>query len=158
LDPKWQEFSASKRGRAVFVKMTTLKARVICVAWDLISRRLEEIDKGSLPSLFKDIGREVEASMEHNTAFVVYSIPVANCRRDVESLQRFTGQAQSKIEEMLVLFCEALEAGLKGDPRVDWIARCGGPTPDRREGITWVSPHGDGPIIILDERDLVDGS
>ena len=130
-DPSWREFGASLRKNTLYVKMPLSKARKLIVNMELASFLSGDItEPGPAPSdeMLKFLREQFKAATNQS---LFYAVPVADARRDVEALTLIEAKDKS---EILRQFRSALEAGLNNDPRVDWIARTGGPKPEDSKG------------------------
>lgn len=128
LDPRWQMISASLRKGQLYVKMPIAKARALMMVWQIISSATKLTHDQKLVdrvnTAFKLIEDEAVGSQTYGIASVFYMVSDAECQEDIDALMSFVAEDKTGI---LQSFKEALEAGLRSDPEVDWIARVGGP-------------------------------
>ena len=131
-DPEWQEFGASLRASKrnappdlLYVKASLTRIQALIISMDTASFMTGDIDDPSpavelLTFLRGELRRATNQSL-------FYVITVKKARKDIESLTLIEpGDRVGFIKQ----FRETLEAGLRNDPQVDWIARVGGPKPD----------------------------
>ncbi len=124
-DPSWREFGASLRKNSLYVKMPLSKARRLLVNMDVASFLSGDVtEPGPGDEMLRFLREQFKATTNQS---LFYAVPVAEARRDIEALIIIEAKDRSGI---LRQFRSALEAGLNNDPRVDWIARMGGPKPD----------------------------
>lgn len=133
-DPRWQEKSASLRDGKLFVKMPLTQARMLraVLLHVLQVLDLEEDDdsresKIHLTGYTSWLSDEVEVVAAANQTSVVYAATLDYATKDAEYIGKAKGLDQTGI---LSHFHRILEAGLRSDPEVDWIARVGGPNRD----------------------------
>lgn len=126
LDPNWQQIAASLRKEQLYVKMPIAKARAVCMVWQIVSQTItgspEHIAR--LNEAFNLLEEETVGSQTYGIKSVFYMVSVDQCERDIEALASFVEEDASGVLRSLK---EALEAGLRSNPEVDWIARVGGP-------------------------------
>ncbi len=151
LDPDWKMISASLRKGVLYVKMPVAIAVLLGAAWKTVSARFHERDILEIhrnDALFKLIGDELEGSIEYGIGSVFYSTPIDVCEKDIEALKTFADKDTSTLFQS---FVDALEAGLKSDPAVDWITRVGGPKPNAFEAL---QPEPEPVQLSLDDLDV----
>lgn len=128
-DPKWQEMSASRREGKLLVKLPVTKAHDLLSSLFIILR-LEELPPETLTYLRKDfegfLREEVQGCQELHLNSLIYTLPLATAQKDVDMLE-----AVEKLDEtgLIKVLRETLIAGIRGESKVDWITRVGGPPP-----------------------------
>jgi len=127
-DPRWRKISASLRkdpdGKpSIYLKLPSSKL------WEIILEITHYTQ--SLPSQGEDLhlvalkkffSQEYKASLAPS---IFLRIPVEEIKRDILSLKVVADSSKDTSAEV---FIAAVEAGLRNDPDVDWIVRCGGPS------------------------------
>ncbi len=78
---------------------------------------------GLMP-LYKFLLREVRRATNQS---LFYAAPIEEIRTDIMALRIAVAEDRYGV---LAQFHDALLRGLRNDPRVDWIARVGGPNPN----------------------------
>lgn len=124
VDPRWREFSASRRGRYLYVKMPQSKARAICLVSEVLGARHPE-DVQPLTPIIRHVKEELSAADEYRMASVFLRLTITQVKEDIERLRSLEGFDATGT---LVAYRECLEKGLNRDPDIDWIARVDGPT------------------------------
>ncbi len=124
-DPGWQEFGASLRKDQLYVKMPLKKAGVLLDAIDIAGFMTGDLDdpspaEGLLAFLRAEMNRATNQSL-------FYVVSVDEVKKDIEQLSLI--EPKDRIG-LIQRFRVTLEAGLRNDPKVDWITRVGGPKPD----------------------------
>ncbi len=121
-DPNWSHFAASLRKDTLYVKMPLSKAKKVILAIEAIIVRLGSgptVD--GLKPLSKFLLREVRRATNPS---LFYAVSVEEARMDLRALRKALVEDPDGVLEK---FYSALLSGLRNDPRVDWIARVGGP-------------------------------
>lgn len=131
-DPRWKETSASLREGVLFVKMPVSQAFMLILVLQSLLKQYDPnlAGKGNryLKEDFLDfLIKEVEGARALGHYSVFYQVPEEAARKDSALLLSLAGTDTFGI---LSHFQQVLEAGLREDPEVDWIARVGGPSPN----------------------------
>ena len=122
-DPNWTEISASLRKGTLYVKMQKSKASSIV-------HILQDADQDLLRKKIQDSGM----------AFV-FSGSTDDWNEDLITLKKIrVTESSGGVEDLI----QAVEAGLRNEPRVDWISRIGGPPRDALDALE--SLFGDEPF------------
>jgi hypothetical protein len=127
-DPRWREISASLRKGKLFVKMPISRAWMLTV---VLRTALGKCDEALDPikylkeDLLGFLVREIDGARELEHRSIFYQVPEETGRKDVALLREHLEPSDNTHE--IRYFCEVLEAGLNGNPGVDWISRVGGP-------------------------------
>ena len=130
-DSRWRIISASLRESpegvlSIYLKLPATKLMDITMG---IAFTLNPSDTAALPTavveylqgLLEFLKKELSASRAPS---IFLCIPVEEIERDLISLEVIAGPSEANpVRE----FITAVEAGLRNDPNVDWVARCGGP-------------------------------
>ncbi len=133
LDPRWREVAASLRKGTLHVKMPRNKVLLLVGALskaeeDLIRKRIEESPRS-----------------------FVFSGPVADWQEDLATLKKVLDVLLAEREELHAeweVFQElvtTIEAGLRNDTQVDWIARVGGPPREDLDALEALEPQSGSP-------------
>ena len=128
-DARWKKISASLRNDpdgkpSIYLKLPSSKLWEIVLEMTYYDHSLsyQGEDQAHLAALQDFFRQEYKASMAPS---IFLRIPVEEIKKDILSLKAvadFSSRSTS-VED----FIAAVEAGLRNDPDVDWIARCGGP-------------------------------
>lgn len=150
-DPLWKRISASLRRDPNGVPSLYLKLPATTL-WQIILGINHVLAGAGIGDGARDVVLEELYSFlyqEHARSaapLIFLRIPVVDVEKDIESLK--TVQEWDK-SGYIRAYLEALQAGLRNDPEVDWISRCGGPACDVSLDPT---PHdGDEEILGLPE-------
>lgn len=125
-DPRWREFSASLRKGQLYVKMPTGSGTALVTTLEIagVVSKSDAVDP-----LISFLRSEIQ---RHTNPSLYLAFSIAQAEQDVKAVRVVEDcLADSRF---LVRFREALEAGLRNDPSVDWITRVGGPRPDEPQG------------------------
>lgn len=128
-DSRWKKISASLRkdpdGKpSIYLKLPSSKLWEIILEITYYSQSLPSQGKVQehLTALLDFFRQEYKVS---SSPSIFLRIPVEEIKKDILSLKVVADFSEhSSVED----FIAAVEAGLRNDPDVDWIARCGGPT------------------------------
>ena len=127
-DSQWKSISASLRESpegvlSIYLKLPADKLWEIVLEITYYTQALPSQSKVQehLTALMNFFKREYKASMDPS---IFLRIPVEEIKKDILSLKAVADQARGPSVED---FIAAAEAGLRNDPKVDWITRCGGP-------------------------------
>ncbi len=137
-DPHWNTVGASlrldsKKVPSIFLKMPVSRLGQImsdvCFAVadcrQQATRGGEAFDSSYLIGFIEYMKNEYFAA---RSSSVFLCVSVEKVKEDLQALKEV--RKNSKKYERLNEFIEGLEAGLRSDPAVDWITRCGGPECD----------------------------
>lgn len=125
-DLRWQEISASLRGGNLYVKMPISRSTLLFTA--LLEHAAQYPSSPftaqwvEMATFLKEEARTAERA---HASSVVLSFSKDVARKDLEAL---LGLDLCQ-DPSLLQYREVLEKGLRGDADVDWIHRCGGPSP-----------------------------
>ncbi len=127
-DSQWKLISASLRESpegvlSIYLKLPADKLWEIVLEIIYYTQALPAQSKVQehLTALTNFFKREYKASSEPS---IFLRIPVEEIKKDILSLKPVADYSKgTSVED----FIAAVEAGLRNDPKVDWITRCGGP-------------------------------
>ena len=111
-DSRWTEISASLRGETLYVKMPRPKADLLI--WALLAAHQD--------LFLKEVSESEKA--------LVFSGSTDDWNGDLLTLKSL--ETSSDVVTELI---QAVEAGLRNEAQVDWIARIGGPTHNKTLGL-----------------------
>lgn len=126
-DPRWTEHSASLRQGQLFVKLPASQACLFEVSL-LHALQNPKVSSAALIDQLRSwaewFGGEIRRARQANMNSVILGFPAEDADADAQAL--------SQVEEFDVSgrishFRKVMQAGLRNEPDVDWIARVGGP-------------------------------
>lgn len=127
-DSQWKSISASLRESpegvlSIYLKLPADKLWEIVLEITYYTQALPsqgEVQE-HLTALMNFFKKEYKASLDPS---IFLRIPVEEVKKDILSLEAVIDSSKSTSGKD---FIAAVEAGLRNDPKVDWITRCGGP-------------------------------
>lgn len=133
-DPRWKEISASLREGKLFVKLPHFKALLLR---DSLLKTIHLLSNDEYKELAKTkdylekysvwLTEEMDMAFVARQPSVFYRAILTVAAADAEHLGKVVHlDPTGRLSE----FHAVLEAGLRNDPEVDWIARVSGPSPD----------------------------
>lgn len=133
LDPRWREIAASLRKGTLHVKMPRNKVLILVgtltkAEEDLLQKRIEES-----PKSFVFSGSIADWQEDLTTLKEVLDVHLAECA---------DRHAEWGVFRELIT---AIEAGLRNEDQVDWIARVGGPPSEDLEALDFLELQPDLP-------------
>ncbi len=153
-DPQWQEYSASLRKGSLYVKLPRTQARMLSGALERVLQALERKDcinlsesKTYLTRYAKFLKDEIDKALVVSQPMVIYAATLDYATDDAKHLRLVE---HLDLTATLVPFQRCLEAGLRGDPEVDWVTRVGGPKPD----LSGLEPNASEEILLLDDVEM----
>lgn len=126
VDPRWTSVSASLREGQLYVKMPVPSGIALVTNLEIAT----VVSKSEVVQPFIDFLRaEIE---RHTNPSLYFAVPVAEAEQDIEAIRAVESSLSDP--RFVKNFRKALEAGLRNDPSVDWIARVGGPKSGALQG------------------------
>lgn len=125
-DPLWKQFSASLREGQLYVKMPIGSGTCLVTSLEIAS--VVSKSEVALP-LIKFLQDELE---RHTNPSLYFALTVSQAEKDIEVVREVEGSLSDP--RYVARFREVLEAGLRNDLSVDWIARVGGPKSSAPQG------------------------
>lgn len=118
-DPRWNEISASKVGRKLYLKMPIIVVPSILTELEIhFVKHPDPILREDLQPWMELLDNEFHSAAKKGQRTLIFSLPMKRVKEDLPVLNRIT-EPRRRLGE----FIKALRGGLEGQPHLDWIKR-----------------------------------